>query len=381
MPKVALITIHSLPNYGSVLQTFATQHLLEQAGIECEIIDYLYPNKWHFRNGTHREPAIRRILATLATPILRLAGRRSQHVMQYNLRKFKEKYFNTTKSHYKDLKALEQADWTGYDAVIAGSDQIWNPRFHKGDKAFMLSFVPDNVRKISISSSFASSSIPSEIREVYSKYLSRFDFISVRENNGLDIISSQLKLPLKPVMTLDPTLLLSSSQWSKAVPHNRQKTPSDPYIILFGLYYAFEPRPYIFSVVEEMQQRFRCKTISIGACNPNPAHLQIEDRTDAPIDEFVSLLKNAKAVVTSSFHGTAFALNFGRPLISIVPSDGDDRQSSILRLLGAESCITPIGTPLAEINPFYDTDNVTTRLETIRQDNTKSIIEAIKRKN
>lgn len=66
------------------------------------------------------------------------------------------------------------------------------------------------------------------------------------------------------------------------------------------------------------------------------------------------MFQNAALVITSSFHGTAFAVNFGRPLISIVPSNGDDRQTTLLRDLNLLSCIVPVGKPLNEINPYYD---------------------------
>ena len=39
--KVAVITRHAITNYGSLLQAFATQQVIENLGHECEIIDYI----------------------------------------------------------------------------------------------------------------------------------------------------------------------------------------------------------------------------------------------------------------------------------------------------------------------------------------------------
>ena len=39
--KVAVITRHAITNYGSLLQAFATQQVIESLGHECEIIDYV----------------------------------------------------------------------------------------------------------------------------------------------------------------------------------------------------------------------------------------------------------------------------------------------------------------------------------------------------
>ena len=44
MSKVAVITLHYIRNYGSVLQTYATQKKLELMGHKVEIIDYVRPN-------------------------------------------------------------------------------------------------------------------------------------------------------------------------------------------------------------------------------------------------------------------------------------------------------------------------------------------------
>ena len=39
MKKVSVITMHRIYNYGSVLQAYATQKLLENKGFVCEIED------------------------------------------------------------------------------------------------------------------------------------------------------------------------------------------------------------------------------------------------------------------------------------------------------------------------------------------------------
>lgn len=48
MGKVGIITMHRVRNYGSALQAYATQYMVEKLGYECEIIDYQYPNVYQF---------------------------------------------------------------------------------------------------------------------------------------------------------------------------------------------------------------------------------------------------------------------------------------------------------------------------------------------
>ena len=98
-------------------------------------------------------------------------------------------------------------NWSDYFAVIVGSDQVWNYRYTLADSAFMLSFLPDDKYRFSFASSFANKTISdSIIREKYKKYLSNFSAFSVREKNGVSIISDGLGLSDDVTVVLDPTL-------------------------------------------------------------------------------------------------------------------------------------------------------------------------------
>lgn len=93
----------------------------------------------------------------------------------------------------------------------------------------------------------------------------------------------------------------------------------------------------------------------------------------------ISLFANASLVVTSSFHGTAFALSFGIPLVSIVPDNvGDDRQSSLLKVCGADNCIVRINSEIESIQPQYDITAVKDKLDYLRQDSINWIKSNIK---
>lgn len=133
--------------------------------------------------------------------------------------------------------------------------------------------------------------------------------------------------------------------------------------------YAFEPRPYIYEVTKHFQKKLGCKVIALEGCYSTcPTDLKMENRVDSAIPEFLSLFANAELVITSSFHGTAFSLNYGRPLISIVPENGDDRQSSLTNNLDVSQCAVKVGAPINLINPYYDNKEEQRKLELIRED-------------
>lgn len=361
--KIGLVTIYTVPNFGSVLQAFATQKLLEKLGHECKIINYVYPNEWHYQHGFNRPSVLRSLLRSL--------GLKAQHRKKKILDDFIKRYFNLTPL-YESLDALRKEEWDDYDIFIAGSDQIWNAKYLKGDSFFMLSFVPDGKKCISLASSFALKELPAEYVAKYQKKLSKFNAFSVRERNGIDIIQKQLEISKDVFVCLDPTLLLSKEEWLRIVPRSGFKKKR-PYILFYMWTYAFEPRPYIFEVLKYFQQQMNCDIIALEGFTKRKYALgvQMSEASDSSISEFIDLFSNADLVITSSFHGTAFALNFGIPLISIVPdNDGDDRQSCLLNSVGAENCIVKVGENISNIEPQYDITDVNNKLLYLR---TKSV--------
>lgn len=361
--KIGLVTIYTVPNFGSVLQAFATQKLLEKLGHECKIINYAYPNEWHYQHGFNRPSTFRSLLRNL--------GLKAQHRKKKILDNFCETYLNLTPL-YMNLDSLCKEKWDDYDVFIAGSDQIWNAKYLKGDSFFMLSFVPDGISCISLASSFALKEIPEEYVVKYKKGLSRFKAFSVREKNGVDIIQKQLGINKDVSVCLDPTLLLSKEEWLQLIPRSKFKKKRS-YILFYMLTYAFEPRPYIFEVLKYFQQQMDCEVIALEGFTKKKYALGIKmsETSDSSIPEFIDLFSNADLVITSSFHGTAFALNFGVPLISIVPdNDGDDRQSCLLNSVGAENCIVKVGENISNIEPQYDITDVNNKLLYLR---TKSV--------
>lgn len=368
--KIALITIYHVPNFGSVLQTFATQRLLERLGHDCKIIKYRYPNEYHYSMGYPKPTLKKRLIAKIYYLLNKGPCSRKNKI----LNTFRNKFLNFTKE-YSHLNKLKNENWSKYDLFVVGSDQVWKAIYNYGDTAFLLSFLPENKKRISIASSFASSTIPENMRERYKKHLAKFDSISVREKNGIDIINRELKLNKEVTVILDPTLLLSKTDWLKAIPRSGFKK-TKKYILLYMLTYALEPRPYIFEVLKHLQKQDDYDIIALEGYTPSEKAEGIEmiDKTDSSIPEFIDLFANADIVVTSSFHGTAFAVNFGIPLVSIVPDNkGDDRQSTLLENLGLDQCITPIGKEIEKIASVYNVEQKDKNLKCAREESIKWI--------
>lgn len=358
MRKIGLVTIYTVPNFGSVLQAFATQTLLESLGFECKIIDYDRNNPWYFSHGNGK-PKLKSIIA-------QALGLKAKHRKEKKLEQFRRSFLHLTKK-YKSLDELRSETWDSYDTFVVGSDQVWNTRFSYGDSVYLLSFVPRSKPKISLASSFALKELPCENIEKFKYYLSVFKAISVRENYGKDIIQRQLNIPVNVQVLLDPTLILSKTEWLNAIPRSKFKK-TEKYILLYMLDYAFKPQPYIFEVASYFQKKLGYKIYVLEGeiSKKYKKTLDYKDIINSSIPEFIDYFNNADIVLTSSFHGTAFAMNFARPLISIVPDGGDDRQTSLLNELSLSMLAVKVGTNIQEISYEYDCNKEQCRLDELR---------------
>lgn len=374
----AVITIYNVPNYGSVLQAYATQQLIEKFGWKCDIIQYRYPNEWHIAQDQHRKTKFYSRVAEY----LKL-GVNSRQRRKIEL--FRRRYYHFTQK-FNSLDELNESDWSKYNVLIAGSDQLWNAKYTLGDKAFLLSFAPNGIKRISLSSSCATSRLPEQYVESFKKELEKFSAISVREENSKKALIEQLRIHKSVKVISDPTLLLTAEEWQKSLSLEMecQEGSKEPYILFYRLDYAFsEPNFILYSY--DVLRYFIKKTgiqrvIAIsGYSKECICGIKMEQAGDVTPIQFVSLFSHAALVVTSSFHGTAFSLNFCRPLVSITPSNTskDDRQASLLKLLGLEQCISPVGSNIKQVNPVYDKDKLQIRLSKMREDGLNWIDKAL----
>lgn len=358
MKKVLVVTIFSVPNYGSVLQAYATQKVIESFGLECWMLNYDHnKGQWAKEHGVKG--------ASLKSRIGIALGLKDTHRKWNLLRKFTKNNLKLTRA-YTSLEQIRKNEGDVYDIYICGSDQIWNTKYTNCDPMFLLQFADASRKKISLASSFASKTLNRSYAAIFREQLASFNAISVRENHGIHILN-QLGIKGGKIM-LDPTLLLSRNQWNELrhVPVRKEK-----YILLYLLRYAFEPCPYVYSVLAYYKAKMNCKIIALEGYNTSDKQmrdLQIENATETSVPDFLDLFANASLVVTSSFHGTAFALNYGVPLISITPDSGDDRQRSLLSLLDLENCCLKVNEPIMNAHPFYDSNEEQKKLETLRME-------------
>ncbi len=357
--SVGVITMHRVINYGSFLQAYATQQIIESLNHKCEIIDYVFPNQWHYENGLKKPKGLKPYISEYIYPL----GLTKGHRKRKEINKAINKYLKTSTKFNCPKDILEKPPV--YDVYITGSDQTWNPKHTKGDETFLLSFAPNNTRKISFSASLAGKNIDSSYRNSFTNLLSKYDNISIRDENGNGVIRELLGREVE--VTLDPTLVLDRNEWSRFGNNSFQKFRGKKYIVFYLITHSFDSTPYIYELLSELQKKTGFEVFSFSKI-PNVYNIKHTVCSDLSVEHFIQLYEQASYVVTSSFHGTAFAANFGIPMYSVVKDLGfsDDRQASLLNKLGIENCLVPIGKVFKDIEPNYDIDIEQKKLATLR---------------
>ena len=325
MSRIGIITMHRPLNVGCTLQAYATCEVLRRMGHRVEIIDYFYPNKIHHQDSLKRR-------------LLHAANKLAGYVFtgcEFESRKkrfdsFIREYLPLSREFhsYRELKENPPE----YDVYCAGSDQIWNPAFISEDDSFLCGFVPAGRKIISYASSFGISSLNEDQRVFYKKYLSRFESVSTREQQGVDIIKKELGL--RTARCLDPTLLLDAEYW-KNVSTRSSVRIDQPDLVIYG---ASNPDGETEKLARKLARQNGWRILRIHGRPWQKWTPGFYYRFDIGPLEFLKTFANAKCILTTTFHGTVFAVNFGVPFYSFVEHDsGDTRIRDVLELLGLDS--------------------------------------------
>ena len=220
-----------------------------------------------------------------------------------------------------------------YDAVVCGSDQIWNPTRY--DKRFFLDFVVDEIPKIAYAPSFGVSKIANKaISNEISKLLLRFDFLSVRERAGQQIVSELIQK--EAPVCLDPTLLQGKDFWNRLADESKNALPEK-----YAYCYLLGRNKRHFNTSKAISNTLGLKLLQL------PYHIsdymnECEFVPPSGPADFLSAIRKSEFVCTDSFHGAIFAILFEKPFVvfkrfnSANSSSQNSRIETLLEVAGFE---------------------------------------------
>lgn len=332
--KIAILTHTLSTNYGGLLQNYAMQTILRDLGHDTITLNHQddIPAKTKFLSIASR---LLKRLSGGEIPLRVWPTKLEKEIIAQNTKPFIEKYINTT-SEFKMRSILEHAP-KDIEAIIVGSDQVWNAHYIKPIEQFYLSDFRDaEIIRVAYAASFGMNSwlYTTEETSKCSELAKGFNAISVREDRGIEYCKDYLGVNAE--LVLDPTLLIGRSRYTSIV--ESAKLPPIPDKIMMT--YVLDKSPEKMSIVDYVAQTLGLKVHSVMAGDhfKNVGSNQLEKCIFPSVEEWLQGFMAAEFVVTDSFHGTVFSIIFNKPFIAILNKGrGSDRFTSLLNMINLTS--------------------------------------------
>lgn len=352
MKKIGIITIHSDLNYGAFLQAFALTTFLNNNSYYTRIIDYRkIPNS----------PRIYKFPKNIIYKIYNIPR-------LYRYRRFISHLLSDKR--YNSIEELQSFN-EEFDILISGSDQIWNPicgGLNKINPAYFLSFASkDKYKKISYGSSIGSYVYDENEKQKVKKWLNEYSHVSTRELSGATQLESIINKPVKVV--LDPTLLLNKDVWLQ---YSSCVNIRSKYVLV----YYIDELDEVVSYARVIADKLGLKVALITNMAKRHAKVDINIPHCGPA-QFLWLFANATYIVTNSFHGTAFAVNFNRDFVSVIKRNSPQRAQTLLKNVGLYERLLSNIDELDKLPLNVDFKEANIKLDMLREDSISYLLNSI----
>lgn len=318
--KVGILTWHDPTNCGSALQAYALHYYLRQNGIDARIIRYV--PQWcrgdYMQMPFHSLSKKKKLKRIFAQGVIPFYDYFSESI-KIRISPFYSFYYKFCQTTARCTEETIIEICKSFTTVISGSDQIWNPNHI--DPIFLQKFATNNVNKISYAASLGGKSMPEELIPLYKESLKSFSAISVRENDGRELIN---QLGYSAAVHIDPTLLLDASHYRAiAKPAINIKKP-------FAFCYFLSTDQEYKTQVQEYLKAHQVEAVGISA---NHEDYQWMNKVDimGP-SEWLWLIDNAEVVLTNSYHATILSLILRTPFFTFLRFDARSKKSQNARL-------------------------------------------------
>lgn len=338
-------------NYGSALQTWALHQAIKKTENDPVLVDYCpdiladkdplnpYKNMWDQSDEAKR-------MVELTLPAIRV-----------NYEKFDRFYherFDRTKIKYIS-RNFNEINNEGIGRFVCGSDTIFCPDEFGIDDGYYANYDVMRGNTVSYAASFGDPHFTDETYRLLNQRILNFKALGIRENLMIPYLKEHTDVPVQRV--IDPTLLLTADEYDPIIAEPQLQ---DKYILLYSRRYSPKMEEYAEQLAKE--KGLKIVDISLRAVNADKGHIM---RYDAGVEEFLSLVIHAEYIVTNSFHGMIFSVQFRRPFVIFSREQCDNKIEEILSLFGLSDRILIEGTE--QFKPI-DYDEVHKRIDIARNE-------------
>ena len=316
--RIGILTHPLCHNFGGVLQAYALYTYLSSRGHDIYVIQ-------QFKTSS------KDIIKRMITPFFKILHINCafviDHVQNVNFRNFIAQNFHNY-IYYKNIK--NRNGHYQLDAIIVGSDQVWRKWGDLWDvKYYFLNFADGwNIKKISYAASLGLDtwSFNEQDTQEIKYWLNQYSSVSVRENDAVILCKENLKINAE--WNIDPTMLLGVSDYNKLITDIKKQS----YSIVT---YILDPSKEKLEIRDAVCRKKGVKPKSVNVQDGVSSTGIIE--VQPSIESWLNNMMNAGFIITDSFHGTAFAINFNRPFMVLSNRlRGQSRLLSILNMFGLE---------------------------------------------
>ena len=307
--KIGILTFQNANNYGALLQAYALQSVLVTKGHQADLINYYCEA---IQKGTPLF-SVCRMTDIFKIPARLLLLPIRQHIAN-KFAYFRKKYFSQSSLYHP---ATIQQAVSQYDLFITGSDQVFNPRITGFDANYFLAFSKDTSKNASYAASFGF-----ELKDLSEQ--------EKQEQQGAEIIHSLTGQTAQ--VHIDPTLLLTKTQWQELA---QLPTRPKPYMLL----YLMHKDPGLITFAKQLARVKNCQLLYVSTAVDIKNRVPAKHITPTP-QEWLGLFLNAQYVVTNSFHGLAFSINFNKTFfVGKLPASwpANSRLKNLLHLTGLQN--------------------------------------------
>lgn len=327
MKKFGIISYNiycNFTNYGSALQTWALSQAINKVGAgrwESMLVDYcpdVLADKNPLNPFEHMwdKDEESRKMCELTLPAIR------ENYKKFD--KFYHERFNRTKDKYTSHNFNDVVKKEELSGFVCGSDTIFCIDEFGFDDGYYANYpCMKNGYAVSYAASFGDSHFSEETYKTLNQRLQNFKAIGIREEKMVDYVKSHTNVLVKRV--IDPTLLLTSEDYDKIV---EQPIEKEKYLLLYARRY----NPKMEKYAEDLAAKngWKIIEISLRATNAEKHRMFYE----AGVEEFLSLVKNAEFVVTNSFHGMIFSVQYRRNFVVFSREQCDTKIEELLGIFG-----------------------------------------------
>ena len=330
-------------NYGSALQSWALSQAINKIPNCKSMLIYYCPDVLKnldplnpFANMWDKDEESRR-MCELTLPAIRK-----------NYKKFDKFYktrFDKTKNKYTSENFNNVMVENNIDGFVCGSDTIFCIDEFKGfDDGYYANYpCMKNGYSVAYAASFGDAHFNDDTYRILNDRLNNFKAIGLRENAMVDYVRNNVSIPVEKV--IDPTLLLTSKEYDVLA---EDRLIKEKYVLLYARRYNKKMEEYADKIAKE--NGWKVVEISLRATNADRHQMFYE----AGVEEFLSLVKNAEVVVTNSFHGAIFSVQYKRPFYVFSREQCDSKIDEVLQLFGLRDRLMINGEENIESNINWD---------------------------